>query len=58
MLANSDFLLPDPLPPQEHEERYGFVIYRTNYTSDAKWVTFMAFLYAQVHARHPDEWHE
>jgi hypothetical protein len=32
------------------QEHYGFVIYRTDYTDDAQWERFMAFLKYQ--ARH------
>lgn len=30
------------------EEAYGFVVYRTDYTSDATWTRFMSFLNAQA----------
>lgn len=37
-----------PSQAKPREDAYGFVVYRTDYTSDAKWVSFMSFLNAQA----------
>ncbi|KAJ4364816.1 hypothetical protein N0V95_000660 [Ascochyta clinopodiicola] len=52
-----DTPLDDSEPPKtsDHEAKYGFKIYRTDYTDETKWERFMAYLNAQTEARMEEE---
>ncbi|KAF9696435.1 hypothetical protein EKO04_005205 [Ascochyta lentis] len=50
-----DTQLDDSQPPTTSDVKYGFKIYRTDYSDESKWERFMTYLNAQVQARMKEE---